>query len=54
MLPKLHLAEHTFALKLLLQSPERLVDIVVAYLYLHWFSPPFRRLSFEISQEAAI
>ena len=54
MLPKLHFAEHAFALHLLLERPERLIDIVVANLYLHWFSPPFLSVSFEIPQERAI
>ena len=35
MLLELHFAEHTFALKFLLQSTERLVDIVVANTDLH-------------------
>jgi len=35
MLPEFHLAEHAFALKLLLERAERLIDIVVADLYLH-------------------
>ena len=34
-LPQLHLAENTFALHLLLECPKRLIDIVVAYQYLH-------------------
>lgn len=36
---KLHLAEDAFTLHLLLQGSQRLIDIVVAYNYLHRFSP---------------
>src|SRR6056297_3178714 len=54
MLPKLRFTEHAFALHLLLERPKRLIDIVVANLYLHWFSPPFLSVSFEIPQERAI
>ena len=32
---ELHFAENAFALKLLLERTERLIDIVVAYQYLH-------------------
>ncbi len=35
MLLKLHFTENAFALKFLLQSPERLIDIVVANTDLH-------------------
>ena len=37
MLPKLHFAENAFALHLLLERTERLIDIVVPYQYLHRF-----------------
>ena len=36
--PQLHLAEDTFALKLLLERPEGLINIVVADQYLHAIS----------------
>lgn len=42
MLPQLHFPKNAFALKLFLQCPERLIDIVVANLYLHI---EFHRLS---------
>ncbi len=35
MLPEFHFPEHAFALKLLLQGTESLIDVVVANLYLH-------------------
>ena len=35
MLPEFHFPEHTFTLKLFLQSPEGLIDVVIANLYLH-------------------
>ncbi len=54
MLPKLHFTKHTFALQFLLQRPKRLIDIVVANLYLHWLSPPFGLRVLEISQGRAI
>lgn len=37
-IPQLHFAEHTFTLQFLFQRAERLVNIVIAYEYLHvWF-----------------
>ena len=54
MLLELHLAEDAFALKLLLQRPERLIDIVVADQYLHLVSPPSGSLRFDLRQERAI
>lgn len=54
MLPEFHLTEDTFTLKLLLKRAERLIDVVIANLYLHWFSPPFLCVCFEISQERAM
>lgn len=41
MLPKLHFTENALTLELLFQSAERLIDIIVANLYLHVVSPPF-------------
>jgi hypothetical protein len=35
MLPKLHFTENAFTLQLLLQSTERLIDIVIPNHYLH-------------------
>ena len=35
MLPKLHLAKDAFTLHFLLQSAERLIDVIVANQYLH-------------------
>ena len=49
MLPKLHFTENAFPLELLLESPQRLIDIVVTNGYLHGFSPPFCCRSFDIS-----
>ena len=40
----LHLAEHTFALKLLFQNAQRLVNIVVSYGYVHGKSLSFAAL----------
>lgn len=45
MLPKLHLTKHTFTLKLLLQSPKRLVDVVITNRYLHVVVTTFLSLS---------
>ena len=42
MLPKLHFTKYAFALQFFLERTECLIDIVVAYLYLHKVSPPFR------------
>src|SRR5690606_10490176 len=39
---QLHLAKHAFALQLLLQRPQRLIDIVIANDYLHAAHRPFR------------
>lgn len=41
MLLELHFTEHAFALELLFQGPESLIDIVVANANLHVVSPPF-------------
>ena len=38
--PQLHLAEETFALHLLLEGAQRLIDVVVAYLNLHGSRSP--------------
>ena len=54
MLPKLHFAEHAFALQLLLQSAERLIDIVVANTDLHVVFTTFLGLSCKDLQEAAL
>src|SRR5918994_1664994 len=37
-LPRLHFAEDPFALHLLLENPEGLIDVVVAYQNLQWMS----------------
>lgn len=48
-----HLTEHTFTLQFFLQGTKRLIDIIIANLYLHVVSPPFYVKVAEV-QEAAV
>lgn len=53
MLPKLHFPKNAFTLELFFQRAERLINIVIAYLYLQEYSPPFK-CAFRYSQEGSI
>lgn len=54
MLPELHFTKHTLTLKLLLQSPKRLVDVVIANRNLHVVVTTFLSLSCKKLQERAL
>ena len=54
MLLELHFAEHTFALELLLQGTERLIDVIVANTNLHVVFTTFLSLSCKDLQEVAV
>jgi hypothetical protein len=54
MAAKFHLAENAFALQLLFQSPQRLVDIVVTDENLHARSSSMHRMGLAVKGQEAV